>query len=77
MLFTNEGLKKFVCDNCGRAFSRAAHLERHILTVHEGRKDHICIFCGKAFTNQAHLKRHVVTVHEGHNSNNENSMQAS
>ena len=48
-----------------KAFSKAAHLKRHINSVHNGQKDHKCDSCGKAFSKASKLKKHVMAVHNG------------
>ena len=55
-----------VCAACGKTFSRATYLKKHIHIVHEGHKDHKCKSCGKSFSESSTLKRHIDTVHEGH-----------
>ena len=51
------------CDSCGKAFSRAEHLQNHINSVHNGQKDNKCDSCGKSFSQAGHLKTHINTVH--------------
>ena len=59
----HEGLKKFICDTCGKAFAVDDSLKRHILQVHEGIKNHKCEFCGKSFVQSGTLNRHIQSVH--------------
>ena len=43
--------KDHKCDSCGKAFSFAGDLKRHIKAVHNnGLKDHKCDSCGKLFS---------------------------
>ena len=57
------------CQSCGKSFSEARNLKRHIHTVHEGHKDHKCKSCGKSFSQGGYLKNHIHTVHKGHKDN--------
>ncbi|TGZ83462.1 hypothetical protein EX30DRAFT_393077 [Ascodesmis nigricans] len=64
---TTPGQKgNHVCDHCGRAFSRAEHLERHQTTHLPSNvsKNYICSHCNKGFTRKDVLTRHVRAVHE-------------
>ena len=58
--------KKNFCDTCGKSFSQAGYLKKHIYTIHEGHIDHKCESCGKSFSQAGNLKKHIHTVHEGH-----------
>ena len=53
------------CDCCGKSFTRASSLKRHVKIVHEGIKDHECNHCGKSFSQARYLKTHVKSIHEG------------
>ena len=64
-LFHKE-LKDYMCESCGKSFSKAKKLISHIYTVHEEHKDYKCESCGKSFSRAEHLKRHIHTVHDGH-----------
>ena len=37
----------YKCESCGKSFSSAQILKKHIHTIHEGHKDHKCDTCGK------------------------------
>ena len=54
------------CESCGKSFSTAGDLKKHIHSVHGGSKDHKCESCGKSFIKALSLKKHIRTVHEGH-----------
>ena len=54
------------CQSCGKLFSRADSLKKHIFTVHEGHKNYKCESCGKLFSGAIYLKKHIHTFHEGH-----------
>ena len=63
----NDNLEKLVkvvhegqkCDSCGKSFSTAQYLKKHIHTVHEGHKDYNCDSCRKSFHHAQQLKRHI------------------
>ena len=65
--YVHEGLKPFICNCCGKAFSATQDLHRHINEVHEGmkRKRYKCKFCRKAFSRTKELYAHINAVHEG------------
>ena len=39
-LTIHEGQKAYICESCGKSFSEAQNLKRHIQTVHEGHNDY-------------------------------------
>ncbi|XP_069474625.1 myoneurin isoform X2 [Ambystoma mexicanum] len=51
---------KPVCNTCGKVFSEASSLRRH-MRIHKGVKPYECHLCGKAFTQCNQLKTHVRT----------------
>ncbi|XP_029417931.1 myoneurin isoform X2 [Nannospalax galili] len=51
---------KPVCNTCGKVFSEASSLRRH-MRIHKGVKPYVCHLCGKAFTQCNQLKTHVRT----------------
>nr|XP_042709683.1 myoneurin isoform X2 [Chrysemys picta bellii] len=51
---------KPVCNTCGKIFSEASSLRRH-MRIHKGVKPYVCQLCGKAFTQCNQLKTHVRT----------------
>ena len=53
------------CTQCGKDFSTAQGLKRHIKCVHEGQRNFKCDSCGKSFTQSENLMKHIKTVHEG------------
>ena len=53
----------FICGICGKGFSWAVTLRRH-MNIHLGIRQYKCHTCGKAFNRSHHLKRHV-TTHTG------------
>ena len=61
-----EDHKIFECKSCGKSFSSAQYLKKHIHTIHEGHKDYNCEYCGKSFSQKISLTKHIHTVHEGH-----------
>ena len=56
----------FKCDPCGKSFTQASNLRRHIKTIHEPHKDYKCDSCWKSFAQASHLRQHIKTIHEGH-----------
>ena len=61
-----KGFLEHKCKSCGKSFSVAQNLKRHIHTFHEGHKDYKFESCGKSFTSAQILKKHIHTIHEGH-----------
>ncbi|KAG5847313.1 hypothetical protein ANANG_G00124690 [Anguilla anguilla] len=60
-LLLDEQLKaKPVCYTCGKVFSEASSLRRH-MRIHRGVKPYVCQLCDKAFTQCNQLKTHVRT----------------
>ena len=53
------------CDLCGKSFTQAGNLKKHINSVHNGQKDHKCDLCLKTFSEAGKLKRHINAVHNG------------
>ena len=51
------------CPECGRPFSQAVNLRRHIRGVHQGEKPHACPECPVRFTQACHLQQHIRGVH--------------
>ena len=64
--FDDTSNNQHQCTSCGKLFSGAVNLKKHISTVHEGLKNYKCESCDKSFSYSGHLKRHILTVHEGH-----------
>ena len=54
--------KKFLCQICGKRFSRADHLNRHA-QLHTNVKVHKCILCGEEFPRASHLDKHRRRTH--------------
>ncbi|XP_048345196.1 zinc finger and SCAN domain-containing protein 31-like [Sphaerodactylus townsendi] len=51
------GPKLFECSNCGKGFSRIAHLISHE-RIHTGVKPFECSDCGKSFSDKSNFNRH-------------------
>ena len=54
--------KKFLCQVCGKRFSRADHLNRHA-QLHTEVTVHKCILCGEEFARASHLDKHRRRTH--------------
>ncbi|KAA0159391.1 hypothetical protein FNF27_00369 [Cafeteria roenbergensis] len=52
------------CEQCGRTFSRPAHLRRHVMAVHERRRPYQCDQCGASFAASSDRNAHVSQVHQ-------------
>ena len=53
----------YKCEFCGKSFSCAQNLKKHIYTVHEGHKDYKCESCGKLFSQAGNLRKHIKRKH--------------
>ena len=56
-----KGFLEHKCKSCGKSFSVAQNLKRHIHTFHEGHKDYTCT-CGKSFHSTQYLRNHIHTI---------------
>ena len=52
------------CPTCGKDFTQASSLNKHIATVHRQEKLFPCTQCGKQFSQKGNLNQHVAAVHE-------------
>lgn len=55
--------ENFVCEACGKVFSRADKLKRHTL-VHTGEKPYVCAVCKETFARKNSLTQHLL-LHTG------------
>ena len=53
----------YVCDQCGKKFTRSHDLKRHIQSLHSGVKEFTCNKCEKFFATRDILRRHK-RIHE-------------
>ena len=58
----HEGIKKFSCEFCQKAFAHREGMMKHIRTIHGGVR-HNCEYCGKSFSQSSALKTHVKNSH--------------
>ncbi|CAG9134455.1 unnamed protein product [Plutella xylostella] len=50
--------KKYVCESCGKVFTRHDYLSKHKLT-HSGAKQHVCAHCGFRTSQRSSLTIHI------------------
>ena len=60
----HKGHNNLKCESCGKLFSQAGYLKKHIYIIHQGHKDHKCEYCGKSFSQAGDLKRHIHRIHK-------------
>ena len=57
-----------ICEQCGRSYTRADHLRRHIIRSHDkpAEKAFECTWenCKKAWGTKEELRKHIRSVHE-------------
>ena len=55
----HRGHKDYNCNSCGKLFSRAGNLKKHMKTIHEGERNHKCDSCERKFSELGRLKKHI------------------
>lgn len=58
-----DGLKKFLCNLCGKTYSTKMSLDVH-MNIHTKKISYDCNICSKSFTHQNYLKTHLM-MHSG------------
>ena len=53
----------YMCDQCGKEFTRSHDLKRHVQSLHSGVKEFTCDKCEKSFATRDTLGRHK-RIHE-------------
>ena len=51
--------RKYICEQCNKAFRYPAHLRAHVDEVHLNLRPFICDACGLTFTRDSNLKNHI------------------
>ena len=54
----NPDKSGYVCDQCGKEFTRSHDLKRHVQSLHSDAKEFTCDKCGKSFATRDMLRRH-------------------
>ncbi len=54
----NSDKSGYVCDECGKEFTRSHDLKRHVQSRHSGVKEFTCDNCQKSFATRDKLRRH-------------------
>ncbi|XP_052060492.1 uncharacterized protein LOC127700845 [Mytilus californianus] len=55
----HEGIKPYICEYCGMAFTQNGNRIKHVQLIHNEDRSLECTKCGKSFKLQEHLKRHM------------------
>ena len=57
--------RSFPCAECGKAFLKVQHMERHVKVVHEKIRQYRCRLCDIYFSIEPNLKEHIGVKHMG------------
>lgn len=63
-MYTHNGDKPILCDQCSKPFRSISTLKTHISIVHENIRRFRCEYCGHAFSCQSNLIQHI-RIHTG------------
>ena len=63
-LTSQEHIKEFECELCGKGYKSKKELSKHAGFAHEGKKPFSCNMCPKKFTTKHSLQYHSTLTHE-------------